>query len=415
MKYIIIGAGISGLSIAQLLNKDNEVIVLEKDDRPGGMIKCDRVEGSLFHRTGGHVFNTKREDVMKWFWSFFDQERDFIKTTRNSSVMMDDGKLIPYPIEYHAYLLGKETGAKIVTDLVEMARQQDIKPSNFEDFLKGRFGCTLYDLYFKPFNWKVWRRDLTKVPLSWLEGKLPMPTVAEIIFANIYHVEENQFVHSSFYYPKEGGSQFLADTFSKGLDIKYNTTIESIQKTENGWKVNGLETDRIVFCGNIKQLPQLVGNTVDMTPFANAIDSLAYHGTTAVFCEIDQNPYSWIYQPSMKHLSHRIICTGNFSVNNNVNGKMTGTIEFTDEISKEDILGQLGKIPFHPRYLTHHYEHYTYPIQDSSTRIMVSSLKQTLEPKGMYLCGRFAEWEYANMDVCMGSAMDLYHNKLSQA
>ena len=414
MKYIIIGAGISGLSIAQLLNKDNEVIVLEKDDRPGGMIKCDRVEGSLFHRTGGHVFNTKREDVMKWFWSFFDQERDFIKTTRNSSVVMDDGKLIPYPIEYHAYLLGKETGVKIVTDLVEMARQQDIKPSNFEDFLKGRFGSTLYDLYFKPFNWKVWRRDLTKVPLSWLEGKLPMPTVAEIIFANIYHVEENQFVHSSFYYPKEGGSQFLADTFSKGLDIKYNTTIESIQKTENGWKVNGLETDRIVFCGNIKQLPQLVGNTVDMTPFANAIDSLAYHGTTAVFCEIDKNPYSWIYQPSMKHLSHRIICTGNFSVNNNVNGKMTGTIEFTDEISKEDIQGQLGKIPFHPRYLTHHYEQYTYPIQDSSTRIMVSSLKQTLEPKGMYLCGRFAEWEYANMDVCMGYAMDLYHNKLNQ-
>ena len=415
MKYIIIGAGISGLSIAQLLNKDNEVIVLEKDDRPGGMIKCDRVKGSLFHRTGGHVFNTKREDVMKWFWSFFDQERDFIKTTRNSSVVMDDGKLIPYPIEYHAYLLGKETGVKIVTDLVEMARHKDIKPSNFEDFLKGRFGSTLYDLYFKPFNWKVWRRDLTKVPLSWLEGKLPMPTVAEIIFANIYHVEENQFVHSSFYYPKEGGSQFLADTFSKGLDIKYNTTIESIQKTENGWKVNGLEADRIVFCGNIKQLPQLVGNTVDMTPFANAIDSLAYHGTTAVFCEIDQNPYSWIYQPSMKHLSHRIICTGNFSVNNNVNGKMTGTIEFTDEISKEDIQEQLGKIPFHPRYLTHHYEQYTYPIQDNSTRIMVSSLKQTLEPKGMYLCGRFAEWEYANMDVCMGSAMDLYHNKLSQA
>ena len=414
MKYIIIGAGISGLSIAQLLNKDNEVIVLEKDDRPGGMIKCDRVKGSLFHRTGGHVFNTKREDVMKWFWSFFDQERDFIKTTRNSSVVMDDGKLIPYPIEYHAYLLGKETGVKIVTDLVEMARQQDIKPSNFEDFLKGRFGSTLYELYFKPFNWKVWRRDLTKVPLSWLEGKLPMPTVAEIIFANIYHVEENQFVHSSFYYPKDGGSQFLADTFSKGLDIKYNTTIESIQKTENGWKVNGLEADRIVFCGNIKQLPQLVGNTVDMTPFANAIDSLAYHGTTAVFCEIDKNPYSWIYQPSMKHLSHRIICTGNFSVNNNVNGKMTGTIEFTDEISKEDIQEQLGKIPFHPRYLTHHYEQYTYPIQDNSTRIMVSSLKQTLEPKGMYLCGRFAEWEYANMDVCMGYAMDLYHNKLNQ-
>jgi protoporphyrinogen oxidase len=415
MRYIVIGAGVAGLAIAQLLNKDNEVIVLEKDDRPGGMIKCDRVEGSLFHRTGGHVFNTKREDVMKWFWSFFDQEKDFIKAVRNSSVVMDDGKLIPYPIEYHAYLLGKETGAKIVADLVEMARHQDSEPSNFEDFLKGRFGRTLYELYFKPFNWKVWRRDLTKVPLSWLEGKLPMPTVEEIIFANIYHVEESQFVHSSFYYPKEGGSQFLADTFAKGLDIMYNTAVTSVQKTETGWKVNGQEADRIVFCGNIKQLPHLVGHAIDISSFANAIDALAYHGTTAVFCEIDQNPYSWLYQPSMNHLSHRIICTGNFSATNNANGKMTGTIEFTDEISQADILEQLKKIPFHPSYLTHHYEKYTYPIQYSGTRTMISSLKQTLEPEGFYLCGRFAEWEYANRDVCMGYAMDLYHQKLNRS
>lgn len=415
MRYIIIGAGISGLAMGQLLKEKNDVVVVEKEDRPGGMIRCDRVEGSLFHRTGGHVFNTKREDVMKWFWSFFDQEKDFIKTLRNSSVVMEDGQLIPYPIEYHAYMLGKETGRKIVADLTEMARRQDHEPGNFEDFLKGRFGNTLYELYFKPFNWKVWRRDLTKVPLSWLEGKLPMPTVEEIIFANIYHEEERQFVHSSFYYPKAGGSQFLADTFAKGLDIRYNTTVETIRKTEKGWNVNGLEGDRIVFCGNIKQLPRLVGNTIDIAPFTKTIDALAYHGTTAVFCEIDQNPYSWLYQPSMKHLSHRIICTGNFSATNNASGKMTGTIEFTDEMSKEAIQEQLGKIALHPRYLTHHYEPYTYPIQDSGTRSMIAALKQALEPEGLYLCGRFAEWEYANMDVCMGYAMDLYHQKLERA
>lgn len=53
MRYIVIGGGISGLSIAQLLRKDNqEVIVLEAETRPGGMIKCDLINGSLFHRTG---------------------------------------------------------------------------------------------------------------------------------------------------------------------------------------------------------------------------------------------------------------------------------------------------------------------------------------------------------------------------
>ena len=69
MRYAIIGAGMSGLAIANILHDaGEELVVFEKDYRVGGMIKCDVVEGSLFHRTGGHVFNTKREDVMDWFW-----------------------------------------------------------------------------------------------------------------------------------------------------------------------------------------------------------------------------------------------------------------------------------------------------------------------------------------------------------
>ena len=250
---------ISGLSIAHLLKGDNEVVVFESDSRPGGMIKCDVIEGNLFHRTGGHVFNTKREDVMTWFWSFFDKDNQFTNAVRNSSVFMPDGKEIPYPIENHAYLLDKKTGAAIVRDLVGMAKDDGKEPVNFEEFLQGRFGGTLYNLYFKPYNEKVWRRDLTKVPLSWLEGKLPMPTVEEIIYNNMFHVEEKAFVHSSFFYPRRGGSQFIADTFSKGLDIRYNQRIEKLSKAiEGGISINGEHFDRVVFCGNIKQLPSML-------------------------------------------------------------------------------------------------------------------------------------------------------------
>lgn len=68
MKYIIVGAGISGLSIGQVLKEyGHDVQLFEADSRPGGMVKCDRVHGHLFHRTGGHVFNTKRQDVLDWF------------------------------------------------------------------------------------------------------------------------------------------------------------------------------------------------------------------------------------------------------------------------------------------------------------------------------------------------------------
>lgn len=41
MKYAVIGGGISGLSIANLLKDNNEVVVFESESRPGGMIKCD--------------------------------------------------------------------------------------------------------------------------------------------------------------------------------------------------------------------------------------------------------------------------------------------------------------------------------------------------------------------------------------
>lgn len=407
-RIAIIGGGISGLSCAQILKtRGYEVTVFEAASRPGGMIKCDCVEGSLFHRTGGHVFNTKREDVMQWFWSFFDKDSQFSKASRNASVFMPNGLIIPYPIENHSYLLDQETGKNIVRDLVGMVQSKENEPTNFEDFLKRRFGETLYKLYFQPYNEKVWRRDLTKVPLSWLEGKLPMPTVEEIIYNNIYHVKEQNFVHSSFYYPVHGGSQFIADTFAEGIDIKYNISVKKIAKDALGIVVEGEHYDNLIFCGNIKQLPSLVSEFVDIHPFASVIERLEYHGTTSVFCEIDKNPYSWIYMPSREHKSHRIICTGNFSEFNNDCGKMTGTIEFTDYISKDNILKNLERIPLSPHYITHHYEEFTYPIQDRDTRDMINKLKNYLQDYSIYLCGRFAEWEYANMDVCMGHAMDL--------
>lgn len=408
-KIAIIGAGVSGLSCAHLaLEKGYEVDVFETDSRPGGMIKCDNVNGHLFHRIGGHVFNAKRQDVLDWFWTFFDKEKEFIKAERNSSVAMENGEFIPYPIENHVYRFRDSVVEDCIQDWLNLYNDKSrIEPQNFEEFLLRRFGKTLYEMYFKPYNEKVWRRDLTKVPLSWLEGKLPMPTVREMLFYNVKKVEEKKFVHSSFYYEKDGGSQFLADRLSEGLNIHYNHRIERVEYREAKWCVNDNMYDKIIFCGNIKQLPSFLVSTLSFAE-RRMIENLESHGTTSVLCEIDDNPYSWIYMPSRKHSSHRIICTGNFSPSNRANGKMSATIEFTDFVEKEKILENLEGIPFHPKYITHHYEKFTYPIQNETTRKDVTALKEKLATINFYLCGRFAEWEYSNMDVCMGAAIDLF-------
>lgn len=416
-KVAIIGAGVSGLSTAHFLKDRYQVTLFEKEATPGGLIKCQRIGGSLFHTCGGHVFNSKRQDVLDWFWSKFTRDNEFVKADRNSVVFLDSPdtneegiKEIPYPIENHMYLFDSKTQKHFVDDLVEMAKNEGVEPHNFEEFLKGRFGETLYDLYFQPYNEKVWRRDLKKVPLSWLEGKLPMPTVAEMIFNNINHLKEKAFVHSSFWYEKTNGSQYIADRLAEGLDIRYNSNIAEISYIEKKWVVEGESFDKVVFCGNIKQMPTLLKG-VDIESFRNEIEHLEYHGTTAVFCEIDKNPYSWIYQPSRNHESHRIICTGNFASTNNDDSlsenRITATIEFTDEISKEDILSNLSKIPLHPQYIDHLYNQYTYPIQDTNTREMIKKLKDELSPSGFFFTGRFADWEYYNMDIAIGAALDL--------
>lgn len=418
-KIAIIGAGISGLCAAHCLKEKYDVTVFEKDDRPGGLIKCQRINGSLFHTCGGHVFNSKRQDVLDWFWGKFVREEEFAKAERNSCVFLDSPveQVVPYPIENHMYYFDERTQNQFYADLDEIDRVKGCKAdlsdySNFGDFLRWRFGKTLYQIYFEPYNKKVWRRDLSSVPMDWMEGKLPMPTTQEIRDNNANKVEEKTFVHSSFWYEKMNGSQYIADRLAEGINIKYGCDISSMCycPVSDSWTVLGEEFDKIIFCGNIKGLIRSIKG-VELGQFTKDVDALQYHGTTAVFCEIDKNPYSWIYQPSSNHESHRIICTGNFAGSNNgastPPNRMTATIEFTDEVGLEQILANLKKIPYHPKYLAHKYNQYTYPIQDANTRSLIRQIKQTLASRNFFFTGRFADWEYYNMDVAMGAAMDL--------
>ena len=409
-KVAVIGAGVSGLACAQLLKDRFAVRVFEKERLPGGLIACDQIKGSLFHKCGGHVFNTKNSRVADWFWSFFDRDKTFIKTKRHSSVYFDGVGFVDYPIENHVYQLDGEVQKRFIVDMMNIINNPSARPpENFDEFLLGRFGRTLYEMYFLPYNSKVWRRSLKQIPLSWLEGKLPMPTPEEMLISNEKHLEEEEFVHSTFYYPVDGGSQYIADSLSKGLDISYCSNVEKIAVGQGCVKVfcsGGAQEmfDCLIFTGNVKTLNDvLVGiNVEDMEP---SIKMFEYHGTTSVFCSIDKNPYSWIYQPSARHESHRIICTGNFSEKNNGEGLMTGTIEFTDEIPEGEIRRQLSLMPLHPTYIAHQYNEFTYPIQHATTRTAIQNIKDRLSRFGIYLVGRFAEWEYFNMDAAIASAM----------
>lgn len=413
-KAIVIGSGVSGLSISRMLADNYEVQILEKSDKTGGLIKCDRINGNLFHKVGGHVFNSKDTAVLNWFWQHFDRDQEFLKATRNAKILLNN-KLIGYPLENYLYQLPENETRAIVDELISMLvaeKEKDTSYDNFKDFLIGNFGENLYRLYFGPYNSKIWHTDISKVPLEWLDGKLPMPQIKEVIISNIVKKEESTMVHASFFYPKRDGSQFIVNRLSEGQNINLSFNVDEISVTANNQLAinNGsIVTDLIVYCGDVRKLNSIVSIEDNILKAAlGAVTDLPSNGTSNVLCETDDNDISWLYLPEEKFKAHRIIYTGNFSdTNNEGTNRKTCVVEFSGKQDQETMLEELKNLPGNLKPLAFNYEPNSYIIQHKGTRSKITELKTSLAKYNIYLLGRFAEWEYYNMDKAIESAMEL--------
>ncbi|WP_298287501.1 NAD(P)-binding protein [uncultured Lutibacter sp.] len=412
MKIGVVGAGISGLSISNILSKENEVVLYESSNKVGGLIQCDTINGNLFHKVGGHVFNSKNKDVLDWFWDFFNKEKDFISSKRNAKILMNS-KLINYPIENFIYQLDEKYLKKIIPELITCSnnKRSPFEYNNFFDYLENSFGRTLCELYFIPYNQKIWNVNLKEIPMNWLEGKLPMPNISQIILANILRLDERNMVHSEFFYPKKNGSQFIADKLASKLNVNLNFKIHTIKKVNNKLLINGLYSfDKIIYTGNIKNLLSDYLKENIPNHIKKYAKDLKFNGTTTVLCSVDSNDISWMYLPESKVKSHRIIYTGNFSKNNNspsLKNQNTCTIEFSGFISKDEIANELKRLPGNTKMIAYNYQPFSYVIQDTHTREQILEIKNYLSNFNIYLLGRFAEWEYYNMDKAIEAAMNL--------
>lgn len=415
MKIAIIGAGISGVSAGRILKeKGIESVLYEKSGRPGGLVQCDWVKGNLFHKVGGHVFNAKDKEVSDWFWSHFDRENEFIKAERNAKILLN-GKLIGYPLENHLYTLPPEEVATIVNDLLSLQKNGYKDPysyPHFSAFLKGNFGDTLYEIYFKPYNQKIWQTDLTTVPMNWLEGKLPMPDFNKIFLNNITRAGEKEMVHSTFYYPKKGGSQFIIDRLAEGLMIKADHPVEKFEYRNGKWTVNGEEAyDQIIYTGDVRMLGSIFhSGSIDSSTksLLKYLMQLRSNGTSNMLCHTDPTDLSWLYLPDPQTKSHRIIYTGNFSPENNVRGaRKTCVVEFSGKVYEAVMVEEIKSLPGNLTPIATNYEPNSYVIQSPDTRSKIEELKKAMAPAKFFLSGRFAEWEYYNMDKAIEAIIRL--------
>jgi protoporphyrinogen oxidase len=250
---------------------------------------------------------------------------------------------------------------------------------------------------------------LSTVPMHWLEGKLPMPDVKKVIIDNILRKQETEMVHSTFYYPKKGGSQFIIDRLATNLEILNSHPVTQLQLNGKKWIVDGLHTfDAVVYTGDVRVLKTILTTDSQVLDTADAVRSLRSNGTSNLLCYTDDTDISWLYLPDAKTKAHRIIYTGNFSPENNTpNKRKTCVVEFSGKVSLDVMKEEIKNLPGNLEAIKSNYEPNSYVVQDKDTRVNIKKLKDQLSPLNFYLTGRFAEWEYYNMDKAIEASMNV--------
>uniref|UniRef100_UPI0037837EF4 hypothetical protein n=1 Tax=Aestuariivirga sp. TaxID=2650926 RepID=UPI0037837EF4 len=210
---------------------------------------------------------------------------------------------------------------------------------------------------------------------------------------------------TSFYYPKEKGSQHIVDRLLRDCELRTSALVTSMEADEK-IRIGQEVFDAAVYTGDVRVLTDLLDS---QAPELQALIGLKSNGTTTVLCSCDANPYSWVYVPNPKLASHRIIMTGNFSAANNATAlrpdRISCTLEFSGVAADEQIYSAIKSLPFNLKEIDRNYEANSYILQDGATRTLIANARGHLQAHNIWLCGRFAEWEYYNMDAVMTSAM----------
>lgn len=411
MRIAVLGAGVSGLTAARLLKeKKHDVTVYEKNETIGGLARSRFTEGFLYDPHGGHIFNSKHQEVTDWIFSILPKE-NWQYTVRNAKIYFD-GKYVSYPFELSLCELDTADAVDCVYDFI--LSKEGKEPDNYKDWLTWNFGKSIADRYMIPYNEKIWAYPLEKMETKWMQGKMPLPTKKEMIASMLLKdPSERKMPHSSFYYPLRGGIQTMVNAIAQGLDLKCGHEVKLLEKdAENKWHVNGSGPyDRVI---STIPLPELPGLMELPDKIRGCIAGLKFNSLTTVLFDCRATEITWLYIPSHKYRSHRVGYQSALTPNAcPAQGTGCGALEIIGGQFhiKESFASEDGIVPdelgFH-RVIDSEFTKYAYVIHDKDYRYNTDAILEYFKrTAGFDLLGRWGTWNYKNMDLCMLDAMKL--------
>lgn len=411
MKKIgILGGGITGLSAARFLQKNSEVEVLEKKSVCGGIARTKAMNGIAYHVVGGHCFNSKHKEILDFVFNEvlpIDQW-NFIKRISKIRLL---GHEVMYPIEFsmkEIYSFNPEMALKMTADFLNSHDDGNYK--NLDDWFRKKFGNALAENYFLPYNEKIWKNEPKKMNPEWVKDKLPIPDKMSFFESILFPTADNM-PHAQFYYPKSNNQNTFIDALAKGVNIKYNFNTNSVKfdKVRKKWIVNNaMEYDILINTTPIDRFPELIENCPDEV--IDAARLLKYNHISNVLWRTQPTNKTWTYLPEDEMIYHRYIHIGSFHI-------PTTPYSMAESIgsnSFDELVNNGKKDPFLIEALDYNQSDHAYVVFDENYIKSTTIIKEYFKSIGLYSIGRFGDWQYYNMDICMKQSLELSRKLMSQ-
>ncbi|MEN8221732.1 MAG: NAD(P)-binding protein [Acidobacteriota bacterium] len=391
----IIGAGISGLTTADNLDKDFTII--EKNGYPGGLSTQYKSGGHWFDFSGHYFHFSDKEDIKKYVETF----SEFREYKRDSRTYMF-GRMIPFPVQYHLSYFPENTGQKILS---EMKNGPGHKSENLEESLTGKFGATLYNLFFKPFMMKYYRRSLSGIIPAMDRGSIPVPDIRSVEEGLSGKNFKDTGYNPLFYYPSGGLRTFIGKMEEKiSGKIKYSEVVKEIDL--KGMK---LTTDkgeykfsRIVNTMPLNDLMKVLGPSPEWRDYGERLESVSTLVVNLILRERRED-FHWVYLPEPFTGFYR---AGYYPAHPDIACYLERSLKEgerydADEV-REGVISVLKKLNmiFSEDEILHFNIKVipgSYIIFNDQWKRTVPGLIDDLKSHGVYSIGRYGSWNYSSM------------------
>jgi len=434
--YLILGAGISGLSVAYHLKEHNinSFIVIDKST-PGGLCSSISIKGFTFDIGGGHVLHIRNQYYENFIFKTIGNN---VLHHKRKAYFAFEGNFYPFPFQIYFYKIpNKFVVNQCIQGLINVINElMSNKPRNFKEWIYNHLGEGIAKYFMVPYNMKLWRYPLEQISLEWVDKYVPKINPSDLLkkINNLREDGVDQYGYNVyFYYPKVGGIKALILAiinrlnlmdafFIKAKPIKIDLT-EKYVLLDNGTRIffknliNTIPLNELMDL--IRQVPESLRVLKRNLKWVSLLTiNLGVKGRL----ETDAH---WIYVPEETIPFHRVVIQSNLSPHIVPNESYYSLIIERTYKPHESIKVNIDEylLYLHKMKLLDYNSRveiikinrikYAYPIYNLERAHTVKELLSFLKKHNVFSIGRFGSWEYLSMEDCFIQSKKLVHMILS--